>query len=405
MSSILLRGLRLLLVWLCLSAVISLKCGAGDSCVFVNKDIGWVEYVPPTDARNADKPRRPISPILPGESEAGSKNPSAANRAKDWVVKGGGSEKATLQFSISSYRDKLCPRTVFNIFTRAMVPERIRVNVIQQNTHGEDIDCFEGYCELMRKEGGHPGECPFRDQIEVKRLDSRTALGPNWARAVGSQMLQQSLADKIHDKGAVLGQDSEGEGGKGKGRSTSRSRSRISLRDSNSKSEEGEGESIMPADFCMQTDAHMDFVPHFDRLMMHMWALADNEMAVLSTYVSSLEEYKMAEMAAQHEEQLLDDPSIAGEDMTKSEKMKGHGMNKLQEVPHLCMLSGEGASGAHGLPRNWGTKCARMLPAPKLTNAVWGAGLSFSKCHAELKVPYVYIMYALLCAVYLLSDF
>ena len=30
----------------------------------------------------------------------------------------------------------------------------------------------------------------------------------------------------------------------------------------------------------------------------------------------------------------------------------------------------------------------RSLPHPKLTNAVWGAGLSFSKCHAERKVPY-----------------
>jgi hypothetical protein len=29
-----------------------------------------------------------------------------------------------------------------------------------------------------------------------------------------------------------------------------------------------------------------------------------------------------------------------------------------------------------------------MLPTPKLTNAIWGAGLSFSKCHAERKVPY-----------------
>ena len=29
-----------------------------------------------------------------------------------------------------------------------------------------------------------------------------------------------------------------------------------------------------------------------------------------------------------------------------------------------------------------------MLPRPKLTNAVWGAGLSFSKCHAERKTPY-----------------
>ena len=27
------------------------------------------------------------------------------------------------------------------------------------------------------------------------------------------------------------------------------------------------------------------------------------------------------------------------------------------------------------------------FPKPKLNNAVWGAGLSFSKCHAEKKVP------------------
>lgn len=38
--------------------------------------------------------------------------------------------------------------------------------------------------------------------------------------------------------------------------------------------------------------------------------------------------------------------------------------------------------------RNWGTKCMRSMPHPKLTNIVWGAGLSFSKCHAEKKVPY-----------------
>ena len=40
------------------------------------------------------------------------------------------------------------------------------------------------------------------------------------------------------------------------------------------------------------------------------------------------------------------------------------------------------------LIRNTDTKCARMLPKPKLNNIVWGAGLSFSKCHAERKVPY-----------------
>ena len=44
--------------------------------------------------------------------------------------------------------------------------------------------------------------------------------------------------------------------------------------------------------------------------------------------------------------------------------------------------------GSGGMPRNWGTKCLRMATTPKLTNGIWGAGLSFSKCHAEKKVPY-----------------
>ena len=39
------------------------------------------------------------------------------------------------------------------------------------------------------------------------------------------------------------------------------------------------------------------------------------------------------------------------------------------------------------MPRNWGTKCLVRGTKPKLTNALWGAGLSFSKCHAERKTP------------------
>lgn len=37
--------------------------------------------------------------------------------------------------------------------------------------------------------------------------------------------------------------------------------------------------------------------------------------------------------------------------------------------------------------RNWGTKECRNLKKPKLTNAMWGAGLSFHRCHAEINVP------------------
>jgi hypothetical protein len=94
--------------------------------------------------------------------------------------------------------------------------------------------------------------------------------------------------------------------------------------------------------------------------MMKMWSETNNEYAVLSTYVTDSAELKH---------------NVDGE----------HGVNGLFEVPHLCMVT---FSGSFGLVRNWGTKSCRMLPHPKLTNAVWGAGLSFSKCHAERKVPY-----------------
>ena len=34
----------------------------------------------------------------------------------------------------------------------------------------------------------------------------------------------------------------------------------------------------------MQTDAHMDFVPEWDKLMMEMWAATENEYASESYY-------------------------------------------------------------------------------------------------------------------------
>jgi len=58
-----------------------------------------------------------------------------------------------------------------------------------------------------------------------------------------------------------------------------------------------------------------------------------------------------------------------------------NGLNGRYEVPHLCMVTFTSQVRTHA------TKSAYNLSKPKLTNAIWGAGLSFSKCHAELKVP------------------
>ena len=88
-----------------------------------------------------------------------------------------------------------------------------------------------------------------------------------------------------------------------------------------------------------------------DEKIIQMWDDAKNEYAVLSTYVTDIEKL--------------------GED--------GNGKPHHQ-VPHLCMVKFTSNVRTHA------TKCANDLSKPKLTNAVWGAGLSFSKCHAELKV-------------------
>ena len=117
---------------------------------------------------------------------------------------------------------------------------------------------------------------------------------------------------------------------------------------------------IHDEEFCMQIDAHMDFSDSFDSLLMEAWALTKNEYAILSSYVNDME-------------------------TMPAHIPPNRGINNVYEVPHLCMVLFHGGG---GMPRNWGTKCAKELSKPKLTNAVWGAGLSFSKCHAEKKVPY-----------------
>jgi hypothetical protein len=107
---------------------------------------------------------------------------------------------------------------------------------------------------------------------------------------------------------------------------------------------------ISPQDFCMSTDSHMDFEPEWDDKMVEMWDMTRNEYGILSTYVANIDQL-------------------------------GKNLNGRHEVPHLCMVIFTSQVRTHA------TKCAWELSRPKLTNAIWGAGLSFSKCHAELKVP------------------
>mmetsp|Transcript_17853 Transcript_17853/g.25853 ORF Transcript_17853/g.25853 Transcript_17853/m.25853 type:complete len:430 (-) Transcript_17853:2923-4212(-) len=100
-------------------------------------------------------------------------------------------------------------------------------------------------------------------------------------------------------------------------------------------------------DFCMQIDSHMDFSDNYDTELIFMHHRTQNDYAVVSTYVAAIDQNNQ----------------------------------NIRVVPNLCMVTFTSTIA------NWGTKECLNIVRPKLTNAMWGAGLSFHRCHAEINVP------------------
>jgi len=181
-------------------------CKPKEPCIFLSKALGFETF---NDTNNIGKVVRPIV-------------------SNSW-----NSSKATIFLSIGTYRERLCPNTLYSLYTRATYPKRVYLGLVQQNEEG-DIDCVEKYCDLMRrnnqsKQSNNGYLCPYIDNIRVMRFNASQAKGPTWARALGSTMLRDE-------------------------------------------------------EFCMQTDSHMEFVPGWDVGMLRMWALTGNEYGILSTY-------------------------------------------------------------------------------------------------------------------------
>lgn len=95
-------------------------------------------------------------------------------------------EKATLFLMIASFRDKLCPHTLFNLYTKAKYPDRIHVGLVQQNL-AEDGDCLKEYCQLMQeaevankndkaKNSAVTLSCPYERNIRIERKDASLAM-------------------------------------------------------------------------------------------------------------------------------------------------------------------------------------------------------------------------------------
>jgi Glycosyltransferase (GlcNAc) len=208
---------------------------------------------------------------------------------------------------IASFRDRLCGRTLHNAFQHAEYPHRLFFRVIQQTQSDseleDDMGCWDYYCQHYNS------NCQeYQDQVRIVPVDSKESKGPTWARSKLSAMIEWDYKHQNSDLDFVP---------------------------------------VQLQDFCMQIDSHMDFSDHFDVELIDMFHQTQNDYAVLSTYVTDIEENNK-------------DP---------------------KNVPNLCMVTFTSSI------RNWATKECVNLKKPKLTNAMWGAGLSFHRCHAEINVP------------------
>ncbi|OQR91752.1 GlcNac transferase [Achlya hypogyna] len=106
-------------------------------------------------------------------------------------------------------------------------------------------------------------------------------------------------------------------------------------------------------EFCLQLDAHSIFTNDWNVGLIEDWKTLNNEMGVLTTYLHNLHDF-------------------IGDDGSN---------NAPNHLPHICQTM----RGGNGLVRNIGADLILQPKYPQMT-ALWGAGFSFSKCHAETRV-------------------
>jgi len=156
-------------ILICLSLIELIKsqeCKAGKACIFRGKELGWEYYT--------EKDRQ--IPKYPPVTDSWKKTDTS------------------IFLTMASFRDKLCPVTLFNAFTKATYPDRLTIGVVQQNEIN-DIDCIYEYCNMMSKQThiiyniNDNTTCPYINQIKVLRVPAKDAKGPTWGRAKGSQLL------------------------------------------------------------------------------------------------------------------------------------------------------------------------------------------------------------------------
>lgn len=201
---------------------------------------------------------------------------------------------------IVNFRDRRCGVTLFNLFTKSARPEKVHVGVIEYTHTENDVsDCTKDFCRLM---GGQNKCDTYLKNVKYTIVSFLDARGPNVAR-----YMQNTL--------------------------------------------------IGDQEFCLQIDAHSDFIPGWDSDLLQSWRALDNEFGILSTAPPALDKLLGVTAEAQ---------------------------SASATVNHLCA-----ASFTHNnVVRNLLPVQRTAQRSEQILSPLWSAGFSFSKCHAFAKTPY-----------------
>ncbi len=217
----------------------------------------------------------------------------------------------TIFVSIASYRDYRCPHTLRQLFLQATYPERIRVAIVDQLKPGEDTNCAQPNKPCSNESPNNNDDdilCKYSHLIDIYEMDASMAVGPVLARNIGGRMYRGEY-------------------------------------------------------FAMQSDAHMEFVKGWDVDIIQQWKSAKNEMAVLTTYVSDVEDHYN---------------ETTGQRIVKSR-------------PKMCVTDFD--------PDYYDTRLTNLMHGQQpegrpdvigepTLQPFWAAGFSFSRGHFFIQVPY-----------------
>lgn len=213
----------------------------------------------------------------------------------------------TIYISVASYRDPECQPTVEDIFLRAEHPERLRVAIVEQRVKGEDDATVPNCDQPTRNCTDDPNQalCLYGHLVDMFVVPAILSVGPVFARHLATRMYRGEY-------------------------------------------------------FAMQVDSHVRFIEHWDTNLISQWESANNEMAVITTYLSDIINSITPDT---HENNHPNRPIMCKTDY--------EGQGKLKHLRHGQQP--EGRPGIHGEPT---------------LHPFWAAGFSFARGHFVIQVPY-----------------